>query len=196
MKVPRVEATGLAYAWPAKVSLDRLRAQGAWVLIERGRDGSLTLLSLLAPAPPPAPSGTRGGAAPGAAATGLAPEVSVRETLVEDAGAAIVDSAVSPATRVEITGARLVVRDLDMARKRRRHGRAARADARGREGGGERPDSASTPRASMSRWRFSKPTSPWRSRICRCAAASAARWTASSRSRGASRRSPCRRRGA
>ena len=113
VKVPRVEATGLVYAWPAKVSLDRLRAQGAWVLIERGRDGGLTLLTLLAPAsPPPAPSGTRGGAAPSAAATGLAPEVSVRETLVEAAGAAIVDSAVSPATRVEITGARLVVRDL------------------------------------------------------------------------------------
>ena len=112
VKVPRVEATGLVYGWPAKVSLDRLRAQGAWALIERGRDGGLTLLSLLAPATPPSPSATRGSAAPSAAATGLAPEVSVRETLVENAGAAIVDSAVSPATRVEITGARLVVRDL------------------------------------------------------------------------------------
>lgn len=112
VKVPRVEATGLVYAWPAKVSLDRLRAQGAWALIERGRDGGLTLLTLLTPAPPPSPSGTRGGAAPGAAAAGLVPEVSVRETLIEAAGAAIVDSAVSPATRVEISGARLVVRDL------------------------------------------------------------------------------------
>src|SRR6185369_7713365 len=46
VKVPRVEATGLVYAWPAKVSLDRLRAQGAWALIERGRDGGLTLPSL------------------------------------------------------------------------------------------------------------------------------------------------------
>jgi hypothetical protein len=80
VKVPRVEATGLVYAWPAKVSLDRLRAQGAWALIERGRDGGLTLLSLFAPtSPPPAPSGTRGGAPP----SGLALEVSVRETLVE-----------------------------------------------------------------------------------------------------------------
>ena len=111
VKVPRVEATGLVYGWPAKVSLDRLRAQGAWVQIERGRDGGLTLLSLLA-APQPSPSGARGGAAPGAAAAGLTLEVSVRETLVENAGAAIVDSAVSPATRMEISGARLVVRGL------------------------------------------------------------------------------------
>ena len=36
----------------------------------------------------------------------------MRETLVEGAGATIVDSAVSPATRVEISGARLAVRDL------------------------------------------------------------------------------------
>ena len=81
------------------------------MLIERERDGGLTVMPLLAAAPPPSASGT-GGAVRGPAAAGLAPELSVRETLVENAGAAIVDSAVSPATRVEITGARLVVRDL------------------------------------------------------------------------------------
>ena len=111
--MPRFEATGLVYAWPAKVSLDRLRAQGAWVLIERGRDGGLTLLSLLAPASPPAPSGARGGAVPGAAAAGLAPELSVREALVEGAGASDRRQRREPGhSRMEITGARLVVRDL------------------------------------------------------------------------------------
>ena len=111
VKVPRVEATALAYTWPATVSLDRLHARGAWVLAERQRDGRLRLLSLLEAGPTLPPSAPPGAVARGPAAAGLAPELSVREVLVEDAGAAVVDRAASPPTRVNIAGARLVVKN-------------------------------------------------------------------------------------
>jgi hypothetical protein len=149
------EVTGLDYTWPATVSVDRLRVQKPWALIDRV-SGKLPVLDVLATAGPaasgaqrqappgPPASGAQRQARPGPPASGAqrpestasgaqrreptarsaqrpeiaasaAPaglQVNVRRSIVEDGAATIVDDSVSPPARLEITGARLALRDL------------------------------------------------------------------------------------
>ena len=62
----RVETTGLDYAWPAKVAIDRLRVQAPRAAIERRRDGTFPLVALL--------TGARGTSGPATPATPARPE--------------------------------------------------------------------------------------------------------------------------
>lgn len=113
VKAPRVEVTGLTYAWPAKLTVERLRATGSSVLLERAADGTLGLMSLLEPPPAPAARpAPRGAQTPAAPSPPIAPEIDVRLAQFQDAAVTVVDASVRPPTRVEITGARLSARDL------------------------------------------------------------------------------------
>ena len=109
----RLEATGIDYRWPATVAIDRLRAQKAWALVERTAGGGLSLRALLRPSvatstAPPRLKPASAAAAPAAPALDLR----VRRSVIEDGAVTFVDAAVSPGSRVDITGARLALRDL------------------------------------------------------------------------------------
>ena len=146
VKAQRAEVAGIGYTWPAKVQVDRLRVQGSWVAIERGRDGGLTLGSLLAPAKESAPAVARPGVASSTPSSALvSPEVVVRQSVFEDAAATIVDAGVSPATRVEIANARLSVRNL-----RWPSGRAAAIDLSAPMPGGGKIEASGRLRADAS----------------------------------------------
>ncbi len=130
LTVSRLDLVGLDYTYPATASLERVHMRKSWVLIERRADGSLPITGLLtaarrpAPGPAPAapapapPSAPPPAPAPPAAPrppveeAGPAVQVTVREALFEDGGATVVDAAVSPTARVEVTGVRLHARDF------------------------------------------------------------------------------------
>jgi hypothetical protein len=135
----RVEATGLDYAWPARVAIDRLRIQAPRAAIERRSDGTFPLAALLIgvrrtsggpparPEPPepagaspapPAPAGPASAspsppAPAGPASASPAPlEISIREGVLDDGTAVVSDAAVSPTARFEVSAMRLVARDV------------------------------------------------------------------------------------
>ena len=109
----RLEATGVDYRWPATVAIDRLRAQKAWALIERAAGGGLSVQAVLSPPVATSTAALRRKPASGPAAPAAPPlDLRVRRSVIEDGAVTFVDAAVSPGTRVEITGARLAVRDL------------------------------------------------------------------------------------
>jgi uncharacterized protein involved in outer membrane biogenesis len=109
LTVGRLEMAGLDYTWPATATIDRVRMQKSWVLLERRPDGSLPLTGILTTArpAPPAPE-------PAAPPPGPPPAVSVavREVLFEEGGATVLDAAVSPAARLEVARVRLTARDF------------------------------------------------------------------------------------
>ena len=113
-----VEATGLDYTWPAKVGIDRLRVQKPRAVVERRRDGALSLLALFTP-PSAVTSATT--TRPGLVSASAAPpkgaavpplEVSIRESVLEGGSVALTDAAVSPPARFEVAGVRFVARDF------------------------------------------------------------------------------------
>ena len=53
MTAARLEATGIDYAWPATVTVDRVELQKPWAQIEQAADGSFPLRALLEPPAPP-----------------------------------------------------------------------------------------------------------------------------------------------
>ena len=112
--VARMEMTGLDYRWPTTVAVDRFRVERSWAMLERRADGALPLAALFRPLPgAPAPA-ARDGAAPAQPVF----DVAVRESVLEGGAVTIIDGAVSPAARVEITGARLEARDFTWPARR------------------------------------------------------------------------------
>jgi hypothetical protein len=105
VNVARVETTGLDYAWPGRVTIDRLRVESPRAMIERMRDGAFPLAGLFtAPREP---------AAPAASSPPPPPiEVAIRESLLQHGSATLIDGTVSPAARIEVRGVRLVARDF------------------------------------------------------------------------------------
>jgi hypothetical protein len=115
--VEAIEVGGIDAAWPERVALDRVRVRRSWALLERDRSGDFPLQGLFlrpsrsaappasAPAAPPLP-----GAAPSAPPPSVA--LTVREFVLEDQGATIVDAVVTPPARLEVAGARLRIQDL------------------------------------------------------------------------------------
>ncbi len=108
--VERLDATGIDAAWPDRMSLDGIRAQRSWALIERDRQGRFLLQTLLerasgAPATPP------GSPTPSPVA-GSTFEFRLREGIFEEQAATIVDGVTTPPTRFEVVRARLAVQDL------------------------------------------------------------------------------------
>jgi uncharacterized protein involved in outer membrane biogenesis len=111
LTVSRLETVGLDYTWPATATIERVLMKKSWVHIERRADGTLPITALLTvarPAPGPGPASPT---PPANAETGQV-SVTVREALFEDGGATIVDAAVSPAARLELSGVRLAARDF------------------------------------------------------------------------------------
>ena len=116
--VARLETTGLDYAWPGALTIDRLRIQKPTAAIERKADGTVPLAALFVPArglpahaSPPEPARAP---APDAARVDASPplRIAIREAVVEGGGATLVDGAVNPAARLAFAGIRLVARDV------------------------------------------------------------------------------------
>jgi uncharacterized protein involved in outer membrane biogenesis len=109
LTVGRIETVGLDYTWPGTATIERVHMKKSWVQIERRPDGTLPITALFAPArPAPSPAAP---APPAPAETGKT-NVTVREAVFEDGSATILDAAVSPPARLEVTGTRLTARDF------------------------------------------------------------------------------------
>ena len=111
MTAARLEATGIDYAWPATVTVDRVQLQKPWAQIEQAADGSFPLRALLEPpAPPPGAPPRREGPAAGGAASPL--DLRVRRAGVDGGVFEIIDSTVRPTARAQIHDARLTIRNF------------------------------------------------------------------------------------
>jgi len=106
----RLRITGIDADWPSRMAFDRVRLRRSWALIERDRQGSFLLRTLLERRDTGGPA-RPGPAAPGASAAS-ALEFTMREAVFDEQAATIVDGAVTPPARIEVAGARLVVRDF------------------------------------------------------------------------------------
>jgi uncharacterized protein involved in outer membrane biogenesis len=110
VNAPRLEATGLEFAWPASLAIDRVVLQKPTAQIERAADGSFPLRALLDPPPAPPRPRAETGSRPAPAASPL--DLRVRRAAVREGSFVIIDSAVRPAARAEIQDASLVVRNV------------------------------------------------------------------------------------
>ncbi len=108
MTVERIGVTGIDAVWPERVTLDQVRVRKSWALIERDRQGDFLLRHLLDRSP--AAGGTPTAAPPGPPRPEVA--LSVREMIVEEHAATIIDAVPTPAARFDVVGARLVVQDM------------------------------------------------------------------------------------
>ena len=112
----KLEASGIEWAWPASLVVDRVTLEKPWAQIERAADGSFPLRALLEPpARPTAPPAASAPAEPRApAAAGSAPQLDlrVRRTAVRAGVFSIIDSTVRPTARDEINDAALFVRNF------------------------------------------------------------------------------------
>jgi hypothetical protein len=108
----RVRVRGIDADWPTRVALDRVRVRRAWAAIERDAQGNFLLRDLFErpEARRPVPFAT--GAPKASAPPSPAMEFSFREGIFEEQSATIVDAARSPAVRLDVAGARLVVTDF------------------------------------------------------------------------------------
>jgi uncharacterized protein involved in outer membrane biogenesis len=110
--VGRIDATGIDYAWPATAAIDRVHMKKSWVHVERRADGTVPIAELFTLRRAPAGAGPArpAASAPAAPAGTVKVDVTVRESLFEDGSATIADAGVSPAARIDLTGARLAAR--------------------------------------------------------------------------------------
>ncbi|MBI1736922.1 MAG: DUF748 domain-containing protein [Candidatus Rokubacteria bacterium] len=108
LTVDQIEATGIDAAWPGRLTIDRVRVRKPWARIERDRHGEFLLMKVFRRPP----RGRAPGQAPpaGPAATPL--EFRVREALMEESAATIVDGTTTPPARIEVDGARLAVQEF------------------------------------------------------------------------------------
>ena len=118
----RLETTGIEYAWPATVAIESVRLLTPWAQVERAADGSFPLIALLkptvGPAAPPSqrePAAGSVGRPAGQPAPNVPPrnlDIRVRRATIEGGVVAIVDSAVSPAARIQLQGASFEAQNL------------------------------------------------------------------------------------
>ena len=109
--------TGIDADWPTRVAIDGVRVRRAWAQIERDAQGGFLLRNLLERPEASRPS-RPAVAAPAAPTPPASPlEFSFREGLFEDQAATILDGAVNPPVRLEVTGARLAVYDFSYPQK-------------------------------------------------------------------------------
>jgi uncharacterized protein involved in outer membrane biogenesis len=128
LTVGRLELAGLDYTWPATATIDRVHMRKSWALLERRPDGSMPITGILTPlrrAPPagaPAPTPPVAPSPPASPPPATSPtttsspspdiKVTVREVLFDEGGATVVDAAVNPVARLEVSGVRLSARDF------------------------------------------------------------------------------------
>jgi hypothetical protein len=113
LTVARIDATGVDYRAPARISVDDLRVSQPWALVDRDERGQFSLRAALAGTrhATPAAGAAQDSASPPVEAA-PSPEVVVRRVLFEDGGTNIVDDSVEPAARFQIRGTRLEVRNF------------------------------------------------------------------------------------
>ena len=113
LTVARIDATGVDYRAPARISVDDLRVSQPWALVDRDERGQFSVRAALAwtRRATPAAGAAQDSASPPVEAA-LSPEVVVRRALFEDGGTNIVDDSVEPAARFQIRGTRLEVRNF------------------------------------------------------------------------------------
>ncbi|MGH7277321.1 MAG: DUF748 domain-containing protein, partial [Candidatus Rokuibacteriota bacterium] len=104
LSAERIEARGLDVDWPSRLVADRLMLRQPWALVERDESGSFPLLATL-----------RGSMAEAGAGGGPARAFAVREIVIQDGGARIVDRAVSPAFSDDISSLWMRLRGLASA---------------------------------------------------------------------------------
>jgi Domain of Unknown Function (DUF748) len=111
LTVARIETSGVDYAWPAKVAIDRLHVQKSWAAIERRPDGTFPLALVFNTARATPAATARSAPASTGASLASALDVSVQESVLEGA-VTVVDGAATPAARFEVAGVRLMARDF------------------------------------------------------------------------------------
>jgi hypothetical protein len=104
-----LRVTGIDAVWPDRLVLGRVHAKRSWASLERDAQGEFRFRTLFA-RPVSAPTGDRP-ASPAPASSPLA--FSLREAILEDQAATLVDGVTAPPARIEVSGARLTVRDFD-----------------------------------------------------------------------------------
>jgi hypothetical protein len=109
VRLERGVATDLHVVWPQRVVVQELALRRPWVLVERDQRGALTLLNLLPAAPeknktptkPAAPE--KNEAAAGADAGNGAIALAVRQLVIDEGGARVVDRSISPPFAVDVS---------------------------------------------------------------------------------------------
>ncbi|HEV8441769.1 MAG TPA: DUF748 domain-containing protein [Methylomirabilota bacterium] len=104
MRLERGAATGLEVDWPERIDVRHLALQRPWILLERDEKGALPIRALLpggttsAPASPP-PAANEPAAAVESGGAGL--PITVRQIVVDEGGARVVDRSISPPFAVD-----------------------------------------------------------------------------------------------
>jgi len=134
MRVERAAATGVELDWPRRAIVRELAMQQPWVLLERDREGALTLRTLLSPRVAPGPKGaavTAGSNAGDAKAGEPLLPVTIERLTIDDGGARVVDHRIVPPFALDIQrlAARVDGLSTDPGAK------AARLELTGRLGG-------------------------------------------------------------
>jgi hypothetical protein len=130
-----LQSTGIEFAWPASLTIDRVQLQKPWAEVERAADGSFPLSALLAP-----PAGAVSRESRPGPPTGSPPalDLRVRRAALTGGTFVLVDSTVRPVARAEIRDARLGARNFTWppreamdVRLRANTGTGGSVDARG-----------------------------------------------------------------
>src|SRR5262249_2626346 len=97
MRLERGVATDLHVVWPERRAIQELALRRPWVLVERDQRGAVTLLDLLPAA------AEKNGSAAGADAGNGALALTVRQLIIDDGGARVVDRSISPPFAVDMS---------------------------------------------------------------------------------------------
>jgi hypothetical protein len=110
--VERMDVTGIGGVWPEQITVDRARIRRSWARLERDRQGGFPLRALFeyrTPRSAPPSVGPPSTGATAGAATGLL----VRELVLEQQAATIIDAVPAPAATFDVAGASLTVQNLN-----------------------------------------------------------------------------------
>src|SRR4030095_16525975 len=98
MRVERAAATGVELDWPRRAIVRELAMQQPWVLLERDREGALTLRTVLSPrvAGPKGAADTAGSNTGDAKAGEPLLPITIERLTIDDGGARVVDHRIAP----------------------------------------------------------------------------------------------------
>jgi hypothetical protein len=110
--VGAIDVTGISGVWPEQIAVDRVRINRSWARIERDRQGGFPLRAIFeyrTPKSAPPSLGPPSSGAPGGTPIAL----SVRELVLEQQAATIIDAVPATPAKFEIAGAQMTVHDLN-----------------------------------------------------------------------------------
>jgi hypothetical protein len=108
LSLRRIDAKGLDVQWPDRVAIDQVRLREPSAVIERDRQGRVTLMDRFAPP-------TTAGAEPAPAATiarSALPPIAIGEVVVERGSATVLDASGAVPARIEVTRLDVTARDV------------------------------------------------------------------------------------